>query len=45
MTQMRADFSGRNAVETGAGGGMGLQITRPTKQREKPPMVTRRDLP
>ena len=28
MTQMQADFSGRNAFVTGAGGGMGLQIAR-----------------
>ena len=28
MTQMHADFSGRNAFVTGAGGGMGLQIAR-----------------
>ena len=28
MSQMQADFSGRNAFVTGAGGGMGLQIAR-----------------
>ena len=28
MTQMQADFGGRNAFVTGAGGGMGLQIAR-----------------
>ena len=28
MTQMQADFSGRNAFVTGGGGGMGLQIAR-----------------
>ena len=28
MTQIQADFSGRNAFVTGAGGGMGLQIAR-----------------
>ena len=28
MTQMQADFRGRNAFVTGAGGGMGLQIAR-----------------
>ncbi len=28
MTQMTADFSGRSALVTGAGGGMGLQIAR-----------------